>query len=253
MRKIIGIVGGVGPYAGLDLQKKVFDNTKACSDQEHLEAYLISRSSHIQDRTEYLLNPSLPNPAIEIFKTISVAYALGAEVIGIPCNTTHSPAIYDVIASLIKKNNVKVKLLHMIEEAFLFVGRHHKKIRKIGLLCTKGTYCSGIYQRIFQKRGYEILVPDEEGKKQVHDSIYRKEYGIKSFSDPVTDRAKNILTEVANLLTILGAEAIIMGCTEIPLAMRQSDFQVPLIDPTDILARALIREVDSHKLIPIKK
>ncbi|RPI41687.1 MAG: aspartate racemase, partial [Bacteroidetes bacterium] len=52
---MIGIVGGMGPYAGLDLLRKIYDNTLAGSDQEHLDTILISLSSRIPDRTEYLL------------------------------------------------------------------------------------------------------------------------------------------------------------------------------------------------------
>ena len=52
---MIGIVGGIGPYAGLDLLKKVFDNTLANSDQEHLDTILLSMPSKIEDRTEYLI------------------------------------------------------------------------------------------------------------------------------------------------------------------------------------------------------
>lgn len=248
MRRAIGIIGGVGPYAGLDLIQKVFDNTRACSDQDHLEIYLLSCPCRVQDRTAYLMNRSLPNPGIEICNIIEKASLIGAEVIGIPCNTSHSPAIFDVLVSCIEKRNIQVRLLHMIEETLLHVRRCRPDIRRIGLLCTLGTYHSGVYQQVFRAAGYDIVVPDDEGKHRVHEAIYHKAFGIKGFSNPVTEPARRMLREVADHLTKAGAESIIMGCTEIPLALGPSDLQASLIDPTDILARALIREVDGSKL-----
>ena len=66
-RKIIGVVGGVGPFAGLDLNKKIFDNTRTIREQDHLDVYLLSSSSRISDRTEYLLDPDgVENPAAAV-------------------------------------------------------------------------------------------------------------------------------------------------------------------------------------------
>ncbi|MFW5641079.1 MAG: aspartate/glutamate racemase family protein, partial [Thermodesulfobacteriota bacterium] len=214
----------------------------------HLEVYLLSCPCRVQDRTAYLMNRSLPNPGIEICNIIEKASLIGADVIGIPCNTSHSPAIFDVLVSYIEKRKIKVRLLHMIQETLGHVRRCRPDIRRIGLLCTLGTYHSGVYQQVFQAAGYEILAPDDDGKHQVHEAIYHKAFGIKSFSNPVTEPARRMLREAADRLTEAGAESIILGCTEIPLALSPSDVQAPLIDPTDILARALIREVDGSKL-----
>ena len=247
--KIIGIVGGVGPYAGLDLKKKIFDNTKAFSDQEHLEVYLLSSSRHITDRTSFLKNPSdIENPAVAIFNVIKKLQRIGAHVIGIPCNTSHSPLIFNKIEFLIKNEGLDLELLNMIEETNIYIKNKLKDVKKTGLLATLGTYGSMVYQETFSTSGIEILVPDENDKEKVHNAIYDKSYGIKAFSNPVKKQAKEQLKAAINTLKKKGAQAIIMGCTEIPLALNKNDSDLPLVDPTTVLARALISRVDQGKL-----
>ena len=252
--KIIGLVGGVGPYAGLDLKKKIFDNTKALTDQEHLEVYLLSCSKYISDRSEFLKNPSkIENPGIAIFNVIKKLHQIGASIIGIPCNTAHSSLIFNKIIFQINNANLDIELLNMIEETKSYIKNKLKNINKIGLLATLGTYQSMVYQQIFNaKNEPEILTPNDEQKKKIHESIYDKSFGIKAFSNPVTEEATTQLKEIINILKQNGAQAIIMGCTEIPLALKKEDTDLPLIDPTNVLARALISRVDKNKLKKIE-
>jgi aspartate racemase len=114
----------------------------------------------------------------------------------------------------------------------------------IGLLATPGTYASGVYQTHVAEAGlrshYRLLEPDEEGKSRVRDAIYDTSYGVKATSTPATFRAIDYLTTEVWRLHERGAKAIIMGCTEIPLALDCRAFPFPLIDPAIAFARALI-------------
>ena len=74
---MIGIVGGVGPYAGLDLTRKIFDQTKAVSDQDYLSVVLLSMPQQIEDRTSFLLGQTSINPANAIFKIIRKSMTTG--------------------------------------------------------------------------------------------------------------------------------------------------------------------------------
>ena len=100
--KTIGIVGGVGPYAGLDLNEKIFRLTKAMTDQEHLNVLLFSMSSKIVDRTDYLIKKIKKNPAYGIYDVLVRLEQGGAEIVGIPCNTSHAPEIWNVIEEKIQ-------------------------------------------------------------------------------------------------------------------------------------------------------
>lgn len=103
--KTIGIVGGVGPYAGLDLTRKIFDQTKASSDQDYLSVALLSIPQQIEDRTSFLLGQTNINPANAISKIIRKLEQIGVGVAGIPCNSVHSPRIFDGILKKLRKAN----------------------------------------------------------------------------------------------------------------------------------------------------
>lgn len=250
MDKIIGIVGGVGPYAGLDLNQKIFDNTRTTGkDQDHLEVYLLSRPSDIEDRTAYLQQETGRDPAEGIVKTIEKLAAIGANVVGIPCNTAHSPTIYNGIRRRVAEKAIEVETLHMIEECYCHCRAALPWVKTFGLLSTMGTYQAGIYSRIFeQDEGCRVLYPREDGTRAVHEGVYNVEYGIKACPHPVSDTARAILNEQAQSLIRQGAEALILGCTEIPLTLKQAMFDVPVVDSTDALARALIRTAAPDKL-----
>ena len=98
-----------------------------------------------------------------------------------------------------------------------------------------------------------MILPDEDIQVNlVHKSIYDREYGIKAKSAPVTDIARTRLAQAIDHLLGRGVEVIILGCTEIPLAITEKERQgIPLLDPAMILARALIREAYPEKLVPL--
>jgi len=91
--KIIGIVGGMGPRAGLELHNKIILKTNATNDQSHVSVAHISFSNRIPDRTAYLNNEVPENPAFAIKKIVKMLHEVGAQCIGIPCNTSHVPEI----------------------------------------------------------------------------------------------------------------------------------------------------------------
>ncbi len=247
---MIGIVGGVGPYAGIDLLKKVYDNTIANSDQEHLDTVLLSMPSGIKDRTEYIEGRVKENPAEAITKVLLKLESIGATVAGIPCNTAHYSGIFDVVLKRLKENGSPLKLLNMISETVSFIGEKYSGFSKVGVLSTTGAYKSGIYSNKLKSNGYEVIVPTMEMQEElIHPAIYDISYGIKAFSNPVKEQAINNLIKGILYLKSKGAEAVILGCTEIPLALPQKEVEGMItIDPTNILARALINNYQSHKL-----
>jgi aspartate racemase len=243
--KTIGIVGGVGPFAGLDLNTKIFAQTIAQQDQDHLEVYLLSRSAAIPDRTGFLSGNTTENPAGQIVETIKKLASIGAQVIGIPCNTSHSPRIFEAITRDI--NKLPIKLLHMIEEVGSYISKKYPDKKKCGLLATLGTYNSGIYAQCLALKGLEVVLPSKETQASVHDAIYNAQYGIKAVSQPVSSQAKAQLDKAMAELRANGAELIILGCTELSLLYAHGQ---GLIDSNTILARALVCESAPERLVP---
>jgi aspartate racemase len=246
---LIGIVGGVGPFAGLDLQRKILEQTLAAADQDHLPVISVSWPGPIADRTEYLLGRMDENPAKAIVEQLRLLVAAGATVAGIPCNTAHAPAIFDVIRAGVAEFERPLRLLHMIEETAAHLAARHPQLRTIGVLSTTGTWRARLYPAALAPLGYRVVAPDEALQTgTIHPAIYDPGYGIKA-TGQVTARARDNLARGIGYLQEQGAETIIMGCTEIPLAFKEREYEgLPLVDPTLILARALIHEVDPSRL-----
>lgn len=249
---MIGIVGGVGPYAGTDLLTKVFNNTLANSDQEHLDALLLSMPSIIEDRTEFLIGNVKVSPAFAIVKVLLKLEKAGATIAGIPCNTAHSEKIFKVIQHELKRAKSQIKLLNMIDETVLFIASNYPNVSKIGVLSTTGTYKSKLYASSLTSKGYDVIVPPLDMQEDlIHPAIYHKTYGIKTISNPIHPQARENLLLGISYLKEQGAEIAILGCTEIPIAITESKVNdVITVDPTNILARALIHKSNSHKLKP---
>lgn len=253
----IGIAGGVGPMAGVKLHELIIQQTlNSGTDQGHLPVIHISFPSEIPDRTEFLTGKTKNDPAqamTNVMHIIETAAAVnGWEAIsGVPCNTFHVPKIWDSFIKLLKKGNIGVQVLHMPRETAKLIKTLVPGAKNIGLMSTTGTREVDVYGQILRPRGFNILEVPWEMQEELHDSIYNPKWGIKGIS-PVSKKAHANFEKYAGILCNLGAQAIILGCTEIPLALPWSKYKdVPLIDPMLALARALIRAVDPIKLKPL--
>jgi len=246
---IIGIVGGVGPYAGLDLQRKILEQTIAARDQDHLPVISVSWPGPILDRTDYLLGHVVGNPAYPILAQLRLLANAGATVAGIPCNTVHAPAIFNVIRAAVNEFERPLRLLHMIEEAAAYLHDRFPTLSTVGVLSTTGTWRTRLYPVALEPLGFRVVVMDETLQTEtIHPAVYDPEFGIKAVGR-ATVRARANLDRGIIALHEMGAEAIILGCTEMPLAYSEKEWDgLPLIDPTWVLARALIREVAPAQL-----
>ncbi len=239
MNKMIGVVGGMGSYAGIDLIKKIYDFSGAKEDQDHLPISMISLPHEVEDRTGYLLGEVADNPGIVIGKIIEMLASTGAKVMGIPCNTAHAPIIFQEVLKTLPGD---CRLLNMIEEVGTFIKFEYPSVERVGILSTTGTYRAEIYKNVLSSHRLEVIQPSEHIQHDyVHTAIYDPDYGIKAMSNPVQQKAIENLKLAAFHLIENGAEVIVMGCTEIPLAFDTNEIQgYPLIDATGVLARALV-------------
>ncbi len=245
---MIGIVGGMGPIAGIYLSKKIVNQTIAGKDQDHISQILFSTPEFIGDRTEYILGIIDENPAYAISKILLKLDDLGATVAGLPCNSAHAPEIFGVVKQQLEKENARIELLHLIEEVGKFILAQFPEFKKIGILGTSGTYKTKQYNRI-EKFGLEVINVSETEVEEVHQSIYHPVYGIKSDPEKISPESMDILKRAFHSLMDKGAQVIVLGCTELPLAYPDKYFNgIPLIDTTLVLARALISKVDAAKL-----
>ena len=237
---MIGIVGGVGPMAGIDVFRKIAEETPASRDQDHADVLLFSFPGRITDRTEFLRGKEESNPAHAMARVILDLEKAGATVAGIPCNTAHAAPVFDVILSELQKNGSRLELLHMIREVVKYINQE-LSAKNIGILCTTGTSRSGVYRDALKEGGLIAVEPGEEWQERIHQAVYSREYGIKAKSFPIKEKARSQLIAAIEHLQTQGAEAVILGCTEIPLAIPEKSYLgLDLIDPNRILARALL-------------
>lgn len=227
-RNRIGILGGVGPEATVDLFKKIIKVTPAKRDQDHVETIVIS-NSHIPDRTSAILYGG-DDPVPEMLYTAKMLDALGVSVILIPCNTAHY-----FIESVQKE--IQTPILNMILETVNYIEKQYSGVKTIGILGTTGTIKSKIYENELKKRGFNVVVPDDDVQENfVMEAIYGTR-GIKSGFK----KKPRILLKYASLhLHDKGAQVIIQGCTEIPLVLTKRHCEQPYVDPTLICAKKAV-------------
>ena len=251
---IIGVIGGVGPYAGLDFVKKIFDNTKANCDQEHLNCMLVSCSSIIPDRTGFLLQnegaaaqPSGAgeNPAYGMFESAKRLYLAGVRHAVVACNTAHSGRIFSLFSVLVKEQLPELNIVNLLETCALYVKESLPKIKRVGLLASMGTHKTRVYHEYFKKEdGFILIEPDAAGQERVHEAIYSVKANTKDIGIKEREKISNEILRLAGQ----GAEAVVLGCTELPLAADPKDFRIPVIDPGLVVARRLISLVAPEKL-----
>jgi aspartate racemase len=249
MNKVIGIIGGMGPKAGLTLHKRILDNTITNGlDQDHLPIIHISFSSLISDRTNFILKKTDDNPktgAIECIKILNNSIKnLNCEkiIVGIPCNTFHSNIIFKDFSNEVKRYE-NIILLNMVEEVKNYLLK--KKIYNAGLLSTSGVYYSNLYDNILNENKINIHKVDDNNQKMIQEAIYNKEWGIKAKSNPVTKKAKKIIFSKIDYFQKKGVTNIILGCTEIPLIFNDyhiNKYNINFINPVDILSKEMIKQ-----------
>lgn len=246
---MIGIVGGIGPLAGSDLYIRVVENTEAHADQDHVPVLLASIPNEIVDRTEYLLGNVAENPAEALSKVVLLLENAGATHIGIACNTAHAPAIFDPMMAILKEKGAKSVVVNMIQETMHAIQTHPAGCKRIGLLCTAGSYRVGLYQNQLAAAGKQAVVLDfERHKALVHDAIYNPAHGLKAVPQASPEALAQLNSAIV-YLKVLGAEAILLGCTEIGMVESELDTQnLPVFNPNTILARFLVARAFPGKL-----
>lgn len=228
--KTIGILGGMGPEATARFFELIIKNTAVKRDQDHLKI-IVYNYPQIPDRTQAILYGG-EDPVPYLLEGLKILEKMGAEVCAIPCLTAHY-----FFPRLEKKT--KLGLIHLIEETANYLKKAYPRLKTIGLLATRGTFATGIFHRPLSQKGFEIISPQEKELDLVMEAIYGPD-GIKAgFTE---GRSKNLLLKVAHRFVKRGAQAIIAGCTEVPLALKEKDLNVPLVDPMTLGARALIKK-----------
>jgi len=229
----LGVLGGMGPMAGAAFALRLAALTPAAIDQQHIPT-LLRNDPRIPDRSSAYMAGG-ENPLPYMVGGVRFLEDAGAQLIAIPCNTAH--LWYDEIVA-----STGLPVLHIIEAVIDDLRRLGLPRGRIGLMGTAATLKLGLYQKHLEAQGYECIVPDD-------DEVER--YCMGSIRAVKGNRLEEAFAPAAECIARLkarGADAVVLGCTELPLAVPHAlrpSLGVTLTDSIDALARAAIAHYEA--------
>jgi aspartate racemase len=213
----LGVLGGMGPAATLDFLTKLQAFTPAESDQDHIRV-IVDINPKVPDRN---VAGSSAGPVLA--EMAGALAGAGAEVLAIACNTAHAHA------DLIQRAS-GLPLVDMIETG-ASAARDTGAMR-VGVLGTKGAL--RLYREYLAAQAMGLVTLEPDRQEAFMEVLYRIKGG------DLGPNVRRDLKALADELVAGGAEAIIAGCTEVPLVLRQEDLKVELVDPGELLARRCV-------------
>ena len=227
---MIGILGGMGTQAGLDFCTKLAKLNRGKIDQNY-PLFLLYNKSSIPDRKQNLKRYN------KVLKSLVDGCKFlernKCKFVSIPCNTAHY--WYEDL-----KKRIKIPILNMPETVYLNTKRNCKKNSKIGLLATETTIKTGVYSRYFEK-DYSLIFPP----KSIQITSVNK--SIKLVKRGKTKEAERALRKAINYMIKINCKKIILGCTELPIAIfayksfKKAKRSKLFLDPNLLLAQASMK------------
>ncbi len=224
--KTIGLIGGISWESTLEYYRVINEYTKERLGGFHsAKIFMYSVDfAEVEVRQHQGKWDELTGLMIDAAQRVERA---GAEVLVICANTMHKMAP-DV------QKQIRIPILHIGDAAAAAV--KSRSLKKVGLLGTRFTMEQDFYkQRLIQKHGLEVIIPEEKERDEIHGILYNE-----LCLGEIRDRSKEVFQRIIANLAARGAQGIILGCTEIPLLVSQGDYEIPLFDTTTLHARAAV-------------
>ncbi len=224
--RLAGVLGGMGPDATVEFMAKVIALTPASRDQDHVRM-LIDHNPHVPDRQAAILGDG-DNPGPVIAAMATHLEAGGADFLVMPCNAAHVFQA-DIVAA------TRIPLISIIDASIEALTEAAPEAVAVGILATSGCLQAGIYQRALEAASRSSILPtasERDDLMALIESIKAGQTGA---------HVATAMGELAKALSARGAQAIIAGCTEIPLVLDDAALDVPLISSTDVLAVKTVR------------
>ena len=225
MHKRIGILGGMSPESTIEYYQYI---TRTYAERFGNYGYpeIIIYSVSFQQYVDWAHAGDWGSAAQGLSEAARSLEDAGADFIIIATNTMH--VVFDEVESSV--NVPMLSLLDAVADAILAQG-----MRTVGLLGTKFTMEMTFYQDALAREGISVLVPDAEDREYVNNAIFEE-----LVVGQILDESRAEFVAIINHLAALGAEGVILGCTEIPMLISEEDVRVPLFDTTAIHAEAVL-------------
>jgi aspartate racemase len=225
--KRLGILGGMGPGATAEFYRRLIDQTTASCDQEHIPV-IIWADPTVPDRSTSLINRD-DLPWEKLKRGIQGLKNADCDHIVIPCNTAHF--WYD------RMNQLGVPITHIVGSVAQELQELKIYSGTIGIIGTKATMSLGLYQNYLGKLGWRCITP---GTAEIDNFV---QPAINLIKANKIAEAREILLTVMDQLILWGVDAIVLGCTELPLAIKETHHNdIPLVNSIDSLVKASLRE-----------
>jgi aspartate racemase len=229
MAKTVGILGGMGPLATVDLFEKIVKSTPATKDQEHLRI-IIDNNPQIPSR-RLAITRGMESPLPALIASARLLENAGVDFIVIPCNTAHY-WIDDL------QRAVRVPILNMITGAASYVAERFPELSgRVLLFAAAGTVQAKIYQKAFDSFGMQLQLPTAEEQELVNGAIDKVKAGFVA-DNPLLNQVNAVLKKHASARVA----AVLGGCTEIPILFPHFIGNLKKLDVTAILAEAVVAE-----------
>lgn len=222
-KKVLGVIGGLGPMATTHFMELVIRMTDASMDQENVDMIVYNFPS-IPDRTGYILGSNLKSPLPGLLWVGRSLARQGVDCIAIPCITAHF--FYEELAE-----EIRVPILNGINETV----KHLKEngVTRAGIMATDGTIISGLFSQALLSVGITPVLPSRQRQADVMHLIYNN---IKAGQSVEMERFQAVQQELRQR----GAEVIILGCTELSLIKRDHTIGPGFLDSMEVLARQAV-------------
>jgi aspartate racemase len=221
MHRVVGIIGGMGPEATLDLMRRVLAKTPARDDQDHIHM-IVESNPKIPSRIAHLIEGTGADPTPELIRIAVNLQRAGAEALAIPCNTAHAYA-HSI------RRAVSIPLLDMVQLTVDEIASSPRTAR-VGLLASSAVLATELYAKAFSAHGIAVVHPP--GQEQVMSlikAVKRGETGLPSQAE-----LARIARDLAN-----HADMLLIGCSE--LSVISAGMTVPFVDSLDVQARAIVK------------
>lgn len=233
----IGMIGGLGPAATVDLYDKITRFTPATNDQEHIKV-VVEQNPQIPDRTACLLKGDV-DPTLAMYNCAKRLERDECDAIIVPCNTAHAFIPY-------LERHLKIPFINMQQATMDEILEKFGPEVRIGLLATSGTIQTGIYAEKAKAMGLALFTPDARHQAYVMSAIYGPKGAKAGFTTGVC--REELLKAAAYMVREHRCDCLILGCTELPLILDECDnfvFEdgnhVAFVDPTSALARKVVQ------------
>ena len=220
--RVVGIIGGMGPEATVELMRRVTVRTRAEDDEDHVHL-LIESNPKIPSRIAHLIEGTGRDPLREILGVAYNLHSAGADALAIPCNTAHHYA-EEIQAA------VTIPLLHMVKLAVARIAAENPRAR-VGLLASTAVHRVGIYERELADRGLELVLPRRQ------DDLMALIRGVKrgETGAGATRRLAEIGSELEDHCTVA-----LIACSELSLISAHLAARGRVLDSLDVLADAIV-------------